>query len=80
MVTQTIWIRYLLQNLKTISNQVSWWKVFIVQKNSKPVFKISPAIDETVKKKYSLKDFSKIRFSTNDSNLSKNIDKIAYWF
>ncbi len=77
MNTQIIGIKQLHSTLKKVADAALMGQSFLVVKNSKPVFKIEP-IKSVGNKKYSLKDFSKIKFFAKDKNLSKKIDQIAY--
>ncbi len=69
-------INQIYHDLKRITEKVLSGESFLVVKNSKPIFKITP-YKRAKMKKYNLSDFKKIRFS-GDKNLSKNIDKVLY--
>ena len=73
-------IKQLHIDLKSIPERIENGEEFIVVKNSKPVFKIVSlqASQQSAKKKFVPLDFSDIQFSSNDKDLSKNIDKILY--
>ncbi len=71
-----IGIKQLHKNLKKVSDATAVGQSFLVVKNSKPVFKISP-IDGGEGKSYTLGDFGKLQFSS-DKNLSKEVDKTVY--
>ena len=73
-----IGVRQLHLDLSKISERTSKGEEFLVMKNSKPIFKIVPYRLKNKSGKYSLKDFLKLKTSTGDKNLSKNIDKILY--
>ena len=76
MQIQKIGVRDFLRNFKAISEKANKNIVFIVEKNSQPLFKVSP-IKKAKNKKYNWFDIG--RFSgKGDINLSKNIDKIVY--
>ena len=68
-------VRELHSRLREISEATMLGESFIIVRNTKPIFRIEPYKKEG--KKYSLADFSKIRFR-GGKNLSKNIDKIIY--
>ncbi len=72
-----IGIKKLHQDLTKISLAASRGESFIVVKHAKPVFRIEPAY-ASLKKKYTLQDFKKIRFKSKDRNLSKKVDRIVY--
>ena len=77
MNTQIIGIKQLHSTLKKVADAAMLGQSFLVVKNSKPVFKIEP-VKTVGSKKYNLKDFSMIKFSAKDKNLSKKIDQIVY--
>ncbi len=77
MDTQIIGIKQLHSTLKKVADATMRGQSFLVVKNSKPVFRIEP-VSGNKDKKYSIKDFSKIKFFSKDKNLSKKIDQIAY--
>ena len=78
MQAKIIGVKELIQNLKKIYKKVDQGDEFIVVKNSKPAFRIVPAIKPAIKeRKYTLKDFKKLQFSGIE-NLSENIDKVVY--
>ncbi len=77
MEPQIIGIKQLHKQLRQIAEAALQGQSFTVVKNSKPVFKIEP-IEQTSVKKYTLDDFKKLQFSIKDKNLSKKIDKIVY--
>jgi len=74
---QIIGIKQLHKDLKKISMKAQQGQSYIVVKNSKPVFRIEP-MEALAKPRYTIKDFEKIRFKSDDKNLSKHIDKILY--
>lgn len=76
MVTKTIGVRELHQDLTTIAKAVARGKSFVVVRHTKPLFQINPIKDEK-NYKYTIDDLKKIRFSGGKS-LSKDIDKIVY--
>jgi antitoxin (DNA-binding transcriptional repressor) of toxin-antitoxin stability system len=77
MDAQIIGIKQLHKDLSKISEEAKRGQSFIVVKNSKPVFRIEP-VGSLVRPRYTIKDFEKIRFKSNDKNLSRHIDKILY--
>lgn len=78
MSVQKIGVREFLRNFKAISEKTNQNIVFIVEKNSRPLFKVSP-IKEDKKKKYNWADLDKFIFKgKGGKNLSKNVDKIVY--
>ena len=78
MRTQKIGVRDFLRNFKIISEKTNKNIIFIVEKNSKPLFKISP-IKQAEKKKYNWADIGQFSVKgKGDINLSKNVDKIVY--
>jgi len=77
MSPQIIWVKQLYKELKKISEATLRGQSFVVVKNSKPVFRIEP-IEKTTPRKYSLQDFKKLQFKTNDRDLSRLVDKITY--
>ena len=79
METQIIGVKQLHKELKKISAKTLRGHSFIVVRNSKPVFRIEPINQKSLKeKKYTIDDLWKIRFKKRDKNLSRNIDKILY--
>ncbi len=74
---QIIGIKQLHSTLKKVADATMTGQSFLVVKNSKPVFKIEP-IKSAGSKKYSIKDFSTIKFSVKNKHLSKKIDQIVY--
>ena len=76
MQTNIIGIKELIKNLKKVYQLINEGQEFLVVKNSRPAFKIVPIEKQTNIKKYNLKDFAQIKFTTEDKNLSQNIDKI----
>lgn len=79
METQIIGVKQLHKELKKISAKALRGHSFIVVRNSKPVFRIEPINQKSLKKKkYTMDDLWKIRFKNRDKNLSRNIDKILY--
>lgn len=77
MEKRIVGIKELHKRLSEISDLVGRGYSFLVVKNSRPAFSIEP-IREEIRRKYSLKDFDKIRFKSGDKNLSKKIDRIIY--
>lgn len=69
--------RELVRNFKKIKTAVARGEAFDVQDHGVTAFHIIPPTPERVIK-YTFEDLKKIRFSTNDRNLSMNIDKIVY--
>ncbi len=69
--------RELVRNLKKIKTAVAEGESFEVLDHGVTVFNITPPVPERVIK-YTMEDLKKIRFSSDDKNLSMNIDKIVY--
>jgi len=76
MEPQIIGIKQLHKELKKISMKAQAGQSYIVVKNSRPVFRVEPF--GKLRPKYTIKDLEKIRFKSDDKNLSKHIDKILY--
>ncbi len=76
---KAVGVRELHKELKYVVAMVSLGEEFIILKNNKPVFKISP-LDKRleVKKKYSLSDLHNLQFNSGQKNLSTKIDEIVY--
>ena len=75
------------KNLKNISKKAAKGESFVVVNRSKPVFRVIPYIQNSSdvrygeKKKNTLKDIEKLKFSVlkdGHTNLSERIDEIAY--
>lgn len=79
MERQIIGIKQVYTGLKEITEQARRGRSFLVVKNSQPAFRIEPP-DEQVspRKKYTLKDFKRLEFSSGERNLSQRIDEIVY--
>ncbi len=70
-------IKDLHKNLKNIPEIVNTKGNVLVVKNSKPAFKIV-SIKTKRKKTYSLDDLKKMQFTSEDKNLSGNLDNYLY--
>lgn len=77
MEKQIIGIKQLHQKLKDIAKLTGLGYSFLVIKNSKPVFTIEP-IEKNTQPKYTLADFSALKFKARDKNLSRKVDKFLY--
>jgi len=71
-----IGIKKLHQQLPHIADAAVRGESFIVMRHAQPMFRIEPIRD--IARKFTLKDFQKIRFRSRDKNLSKKVDRIAY--
>lgn len=78
METTTIGIKQLHTKLKAITRAAILGKSFVVMKNARPVFRIEPITKPSARKKYTFADLQKIQFKSNDPDLSKKVDEIAY--
>ena len=72
-----IGMRELVRNAKKIKEATARGESFEVLDHGVTAFHIIPPTPERIIK-YTFEDLKKIRFSTNDKNLSMNIDKIVY--
>jgi len=75
---QIIGIKQLYTNLREITEKAQEGESYIVVRNSKPVFRIEPMAAVPRHKKYTFEDLKKIRFSSDDPDLSKKVDEIVY--
>lgn len=75
---QTIGIKELHRNLKTIAEKTSQGEEFLVIRNSRPAFRIVPLQKTSTKRKYNLRDFRQLQFRSGQKNLSRQIDQIVY--
>lgn len=71
-----IGVRELQRNLRKISNKALKGQAFVVVRNAKPLFKITPIAAS--RPKYTLKDFRRLEFDSGERNLSRRIDEIVY--
>jgi len=76
MEQNTIGVRELQRNFKKITNKALRGQAFVVVRNAKPVFNIIPALPR--QKKYTLKDFKRLRFRGGEPDLSSRIDEVVY--
>lgn len=74
MKEQTITIREVHRNLSAIAEAVQKGKSYVITKNAKPVFRISPVVE----KEYTIKDLRRLQFSSGEKNLSQRVDEIVY--
>lgn len=72
----TVGVKEFRQNMKKIARATRRGKTFVVTSHKEPLFKVGPVSED--EKNYTLKDFEKISFRSNDPNLSKKIDEIVY--
>mgnify|MGYP003394169399 CR=1 FL=1 len=73
---QIIGIKQLHKDMKKISEFVMKGQEYIVVKNSKPAFRILPM--EKVRSKSFAEEFKDSHFTSDNPNLSMEIDKILY--
>ena len=65
-------------DFKQIAERAQRGTSFLVVRHRIPLFRIEPIAKKPQKKKYTMKDFEKIRFTDKDPDLSKHIDRIVY--
>ena len=74
---EIIGVKKLYKQLRHISQATKMGQSFLVVRHSQPLFRIEPIQSKSLKK-YSLKDFIKLQFTTEDKDLSKHIDRVLY--
>lgn len=72
-----IGVKELYKNMNKVAAKVKKGQSFLVMKHAEPLFRIEPA-HVVHHGKFLLEKLQKIQFKSNDSNLSRNIDKILY--
>ena len=77
-MAEFIGIRKLHTDLKEIARRVEQGEEFVVSRHNKPLFMIRPCKDKDREKKYTLRDFKKLRFRSGMKNAGSRIDEIVY--
>ncbi len=78
MAHQIIGIKELHKNLKRVADAAVKGASFTVVRDSRPVFNVEPVGTEARPGGSMEEILERLRFSSGDKNLSKNIDKIVY--
>ncbi len=74
-----IGIKELHANMRNIAKRAKNGEIFVVFKNSSPMFRISPYKHVKKIEKYNFAEiFQDCMFSSDDTDLSKKIDEIAW--
>ena len=84
MKVKTINIREFQRNISAIADQVLKGESFLVLRNAKPAFKVTPDVEVAPKKrkKFTQEEYlaalKKMQFHSGEKNLSGRIDEIVY--
>ncbi len=71
---KTITIREVHRNLSAITMAVKKGGSFVITKNAKPVFRITPVN----MKEYTIQDLRALQFDSGEKQVSQHIDEIVY--